>query len=132
MEWGRGPAPTPPPLRIVRGGHGSRPWCPPLRPERLTPGQARPLRGPAGGLVAADLGVPDGTPDVKDKFVREGEVAKPLVQRLSQLIRVLFVLSEFHHGGRWTGTGSRMEAQIAAPQDLDVPSPELLPTPRPR
>ena len=73
--------------------------------EPMSVSQAWPKssRGPAEGLVAANLGVPDGPPDVKDKLIREGEVTQPFIQGLSQLIRVPFVLSELHHGGRWRG-----------------------------
>lgn len=79
---------------------GSRPW----RPSHwgLPPSRARSLRGLEGGLEAADLGIPNGTPDVKDELIREGKVTKPFVQGLGELIWVPFVLSKLYHGGRWT------------------------------
>lgn len=33
-----------------------------------------------GVLVAADLSVSNGSPDVKDELVREGKVTKPFIQ----------------------------------------------------
>lgn len=50
-------------------------------------------------LVAANLGIPDGPPDIKDKFVWECEVTKPFIQSLCQFIWVPFVFSQLHHGG---------------------------------
>lgn len=50
-------------------------------------------------LVAANLGIPDGPPDIKDKFVRECEVTKPFVQSLCQFVWVPLVLAQLHHGG---------------------------------
>lgn len=50
-------------------------------------------------LVAANLGIPDGPPDIKDEFVRECEVTKPFVQSLCQFVWVPLVLAQLHHGG---------------------------------
>lgn len=77
---------------------GSGPWCPHPRGSHRV--WAKTSQGPAGGLVAANLGVPNGPPDVKDELIREGEVTKPFIQGLGQLIWVPFVLSKLHHGGR--------------------------------
>lgn len=56
--------------------------------------------GVLGVLIAANLGVTDGPPHVKDKLIREGEVAQPLIQRLGQFVWVPLVLAQLHHGGR--------------------------------
>lgn len=105
MEWGGGWAP--PPLCIILGplskvqagcwgpGHGGPPTG---GSHQAEPGH----RGLEGGLEAADLGIPNGTPDVKDELIREGKVTKPFVQGLGELIWVPFVLSKLYHGGRWT------------------------------
>lgn len=104
LEEGQRPSPTSAPhhLQATELGQsqtlGSRLRC--LRPRGSHRAWPKSSRGPAEGLVAANLGVPDGTPDVKDKLIREGEVTQPFIQGLSQLIRVPFVLSELHHGGR--------------------------------
>lgn len=59
---------------------GSRPWWP--SHGGLPPSGVRSLRGLEGGLEAADLGIPNGTPDVKDELIREGKVTEPFVQSL--------------------------------------------------
>lgn len=59
---------------------GSRPWWP--SHGGLPPSGARSLRDLEGGLEAANLGIPNGTPDVKDELIREGKVTEPFIQGL--------------------------------------------------
>lgn len=81
-------------------------WCP--HPRGSHQARLRSSQGPVGVLVSADLGVPNGTPDVKDELIRKGKVTKPLIQGLGQLVWIPLVLPKLYHGGRW-GWGSRME-----------------------
>lgn len=73
-------------------------WCP--HPRGSHQAGPRSSYGPPGGLVTADLGIPNGTPNIKNELIGEGEVTKPLIQGLGQLIRVPLVLPKFYHGGR--------------------------------
>ena len=57
-------------------------------------------------------GVPDGAPDVEHEFVGEGEVSERLVQRHGELVGVLLVATDLHHGGRWGGGGTSVHRLI--------------------
>lgn len=87
----------------------------------------RSLQGPVGGLVSADLGVPNGTPDVKDELIRKGKVTKPLIQGLGQLVWIPLVLPKLYHGGRWEQ--NRGGQGRPSPQGLEASSPSLPPLP---
>lgn len=86
-------------------------WHPFWKPQ---PGQARLSQGPGSVpvLVAANLGIPDGSPDIKDEFIWECKVTEPFIQSFCQFIWVPFVFSQLHHGGSCQG-GEKMEAQMA-------------------
>lgn len=51
----------------------------------------------ASNLKPSLLGVSDGSPDVEDKLVGEGEVAERLVQSHGEFVRVLLVSADLHH-----------------------------------
>lgn len=112
------PPPPPPPIsRLLELGQsqtlGSRLRC--LRPRGSHRAWPKSSRGPARRPSSANLGVPDGTPDVKDKS-HPGRRSHPAVHPGPQPAHPVRFLLSFPSstmvaagGGR---TGSRMEAQM--------------------
>lgn len=72
---------------------------------RQWPVQWSCLQGPAERrvLVAPNLGIANGSPDIKDKLIRKGKVTKLLIQGLGKFIRILLVLAQLHHCSSYAG-----------------------------
>lgn len=57
-------------------------------------------------LKSSLLGISDGSPDIKDKLVRESKVSKGLIKSHCEFIWVLFITTDFNHRSSWKGTSN--------------------------
>lgn len=60
--------------------------------------------GQEKALKSSLLGISNGSPDIKDKLVRESKVSKGLIKCHCKFIWVLLITTNFNHCSSWKGT----------------------------